>query len=157
MEKLKSFMNKLKKNILLIIVVWLIIAILLVAPFTYTITNSYLSGISWLEGVIYNYLNNIIKLPIVSVMKEPYVNDFITGIGYYSLVYIIIVVRAILKTLPKGAYDKIEHGSSDWCEKGEQYKILSKKNGLILAKDNYLPIDKTGNINVLIVGRIWCW
>ena len=57
----------------------------------------------------------------------------------------------------KSEYADIEHGSSDWCAPGEQYRILSKKSGIILAKDNYLPIDKTGNVNVLIVGRIWCW
>ena len=54
-------------------------------------------------------------------------------------------------------YRDIEHGSSDWCEGGEQYTVLSKKEGIILAQKNYLPVDKKGNVNVLIVGRIWCW
>ena len=157
MDKFKSFMNKLKKNILLIIVVWLIIAILLVAPVTYTITESTLQGQSWLEAIIYNLVNNLFKLPITQVFVDPYLKDYITGVEVFTILYILIVTKAIMKNLPKGEYDKIEHGSSDWCEKGEQYKILSKDKGLILAKDNYLPIDKSGNINVLIVGRIWCW
>ena len=33
-----------------------------------------------------------------------------------------------------------------------QYKILSINKGIILAEDNYLPVDKRGNINTLIVG-----
>ena len=37
------------------------------------------------------------------------------------------------------------------------YKILSEDKGIILAKDNYLPVDKRGNINTLIVGRFWIW
>ena len=49
-------------------------------------------------------------------------------------------------------YEDIENGSSDWCEGGEQYKILSKNKGIILAEDNYLPVDKIGNVNVLVVG-----
>ena len=51
----------------------------------------------------------------------------------------------------------IEHGSSDWSEGGEQYRILSKNKGIILAQKNYLPIGKRGNLNVLVVGRFWFW
>ena len=35
--------------------------------------------------------------------------------------------------------------------------VLSKKEGIILAENNYLPVDKRGNVNVLVVGRIWIW
>ena len=157
MNKFKSFMGKLKKNILWYIVVWLVLVILLVAPVTYTRTQAGIQGISLLEGMTLNFADNFLKFPITKVLEEPYVNDFIKGVEYFSVVYLIIMCYAIYKTLPKSAYDSIEHGSSDWCAPGEQYKILSKKNVLILAKDNYLPIDKTGNINVLIVGRFWFW
>ena len=61
------------------------------------------------------------------------------------------------KTAPKSKYQDIEHGSSDWCERGEQFKVLSPKKGLILAEGNYLPVDKRGNVNILVVGRIWIW
>lgn len=157
MNKFKSFMKKFKKNIFGYIVVWLILAILLVAPLTYTITQSRLQGIGWIEGITVNFLNNILKFPIMDVLQTEYVGDFINGIKYYSLIYWFIVCYAIYKTLPKSTYDKIEHGSSDWCIPGEQYRILSKKSGLILAKDNYLPVDKIGNVNVLIVGRFRFW
>ena len=56
----------------------------------------------------------------------------------------------IYKGRKKGTYDKIEHGSSDWSEGGEQYRVLNKHEGIILAENNYLPLDKIGNINVLI-------
>lgn len=157
MGKFKSFMKVFKKNMLLYIVVWLIFAILLVPPITYTITTSYINGQSWLEGIVYNLLNNILKLPITDVLKAPYLKDYITGLEVFTIIFFIIITKAILKTLPKGEYDKIEHGSSDWCEKGEQYKVLSKDHGLLLAKDNYLPTDKKGNVNVLIVGRFRFW
>ena len=157
MGKFKSFMKVFKKNMLLYIVVWLIFAILLVPPITFTITTSYLNGQSWLEGIVYNLLNNIFKLPITDVLKAPYLKDYITGLEVFTVIFFIIITKAILKNLPKGEYDKIEHGSSDWCEKGEQYKVLSKDHGLLLAKDNYLPTDKKGNVNVLIVGRFRFW
>lgn len=157
MEKFKSFMEKLKKNILIYLVVWLIIAVLLVAPISYTITQSAQEGISLLEGLTLHIVDNFFKFPITVIFENTYITDFIEAMKYYSLGYIIIVVIAIYKTLPKSAYDNIEHGSSDWCQPGEQYKVLSKKEGIILAKDNYLPLTKPGNHNVLIVGRFWCW
>ena len=38
---------------------------------------------------------------------------------------------------------------------GEQYSVLSKHKGILLAENHYLPVDKRGNVNVLVVGRIW--
>ena len=32
-----------------------------------------------------------------------------------------------------------------------------KKKGIILAENHYLPVDKRGNVNVLVVGRFWFW
>ena len=57
----------------------------------------------------------------------------------------------------EGEFTDIEHGSSDWSQRGEQYQILSKNKGIILAEDNYLPLDKRGNVNVLVVGRFRFW
>ena len=76
---------------------------------------------------------------------------------YFTLGYLVLVCISIIRTAPKHEYSNIEHGSSDWSENGEQYRVLSKKSGLILAENNYLPLNKMGNINVLIVGRIWIW
>ena len=74
----------------------------------------------------------------------------------FTLVYMLAVIMGITKALPKHEYDGIEHGSSDWAT-GEKYAILNKNKGIILAEKNYLPVDKRGNVNVLVVGRIWCW
>ncbi len=157
MNKFKSFMERLKKNILVYIIVWLVMVILFVAPMTYIATETYSRGGNIIQEVLQGYVDAFLKFPITFIFGERYIGDFIKGVEYFSIFYIIIVCMGISKTLPKSTYDSIEHGSSDWCAPGEQYRILSKKKGLILAKDNYLPIDKTGNVNVLIVGRIWCW
>lgn len=157
MNKFKSFMENFKKNMFFYIIVWLVVAILFVVPFIYTRTNAVNAGTNWVTEIMEHYIDNFLEFPITKMLEEEYWNDFVKGIGIFSVIYWILVIIGINKTLPKSAFDKIEHGSSDWCAPGEQYKILSKKNGLILAKDNYLPIDKSGNVNVLIVGRIWCW
>lgn len=34
-----------------------------------------------------------------------------------------------------------------------KYKVLDKNKGIILAENNYLPVNKRGNVNVLVVGR----
>ena len=76
MEKFKSFMHKLKKNMLGYIVVWLIFAILLVPPVTYTITDGYVNnGQNWIEALTYNLLNNLLKLPITEVIKAPFLKE----------------------------------------------------------------------------------
>ena len=75
----------------------------------------------------------------------------------YTIAYFVIVIIGIIRTAPKHEYEKIEHGSSDWAVNGEQYKVLNKKKGIILAEDNYLPLDKRGNVNVLVVGRFRFW
>ena len=69
----------------------------------------------------------------------------------------IIFLVGFFKSTPKNEYTDIEHGSSDWNQKGEQYKILDKNKGIILAENNYLPVDKRGNVNVLVVGRFRFW
>ncbi len=157
MEKFKSFMEKIKKHIWIFLIVWLVLVILFVAPLCYTITEGNQEGLRWIEAVSLHLGENFLKFPITVIFKSEYVNDFIKGIEYFSIVYIGLIIFSTYKTLPKSAFQDIEHGSSDWCRPGEQYKVLNKKEGLILAKDNYLPVDKPGNVNVLIVGRIWCW
>ena len=61
------------------------------------------------------------------------------------------------RTMIQSEFDEIENGSSDWATGGEQYRILNKKEGIILAEKNYLPVDKRGNVNVLVVRRFWSW
>ena len=86
-----------------------------------------------------------------------YFAKFMKNLLLFTIVFFILMIIGIRKLKPKSEYEDIEHGSSDWAEHGEQYKVLSEKEGIILAEDNYLPLDKRGNVNVLIVGRIWVW
>lgn len=156
--KTDKVVSTIKKNIWVYIILWLIVAIVLIAPATYVFVNTNINGKINTGGFINEIIPAILKFTTITEMFETkYNTPFMQTMAVYTIVYIIILARSISKILPKSEYDKKEHGSSDWCIEGEQYKILNKKNGLILAKENYLPLDKRGNLNVLIVGRIWYW
>lgn len=75
----------------------------------------------------------------------------------FFIFYVMAALWGLAKAFPKHEYENIENGSSDWSEGGEQYKVLSKNKGIVLAEKNYLPVDKRGNVNVLVVRRFWCW
>ena len=57
------------------------------------------------------------------------------SILYFTFIYMIMEGIGLYKGRKKSEYDTIEHGSSDWCQNGEQYRVLSKNNGLILAEN----------------------
>ncbi len=86
-----------------------------------------------------------------------YIGKFFSLLIKFTIVYAIFMFVGFFKTAPKNEYSDIEQGSSDWATRGEQYKVLSNKKGIILAENNYLPVDKRGNVNVLVVGRFRIW
>lgn len=90
------------------------------------------------------------------VFTSEYVGAFWKAEGYFSILLLFFAVVGFVKAMPKNEYTDIEHGSSDWAT-GEQYEVLSKKKGILLAENHYLPVDKRGNTNVLVVGRIRFW
>ncbi len=90
------------------------------------------------------------------IFTSAYVGTFWKTEGYVTILLLICATIGFLKSMPKNEYTDIEHGSSDWAT-GEQYEVLSNKKGILLAENHYLPVDKRGNTNVLVVGRIWIW
>lgn len=153
--KTDKVVSTIKKNIWVYLILWLIITIVLIAPVVYAFVNTSVNGKINTALFIEEVVPSILKFTTITEMINPkYLLPFIETLGVCTLLYVYKIAQTIKKTLPKSEYDKKEHGSSDWCAEGEQYKILDKKNGILLAKDNYLPLNKRGNLNVLIVGRI---
>ena len=158
-DKFKSSVKQGKKFLIVIAVLWLVIAIVLVAPIAY----------AWVESgnqtgdFLTNFIGNFIKeATSFTSFFRMFTNAEAIGVFFkclipYTIAMVFFSVKGYWKTNPKGKYHDIEHGSSDWSTNGEQYKILSEDKGIILAKDNYLPVDKRGNINTLIVGRFRFW
>ena len=153
----KFFTEKRKKEILLYLILWLFIAIVLVVPMAVASIDSTYNGNFKTDTFLSIILDYVLDIGVrVKAFQPKYLDNTLTGLKYFSVFYVIFAIILMLKK-KKGDYYDIEHGSSDWSTGGEQYKVLSKDKGIILAEKNYLPVDKKGNVNVLIVGRIWCW
>lgn len=157
-EKVSKAIKKIKGKLIVSFILWLILVIVFVAPFAISLHDALVSEANSRWEVLFTTIGVQIIKPIESILlclagkTEGY---FLATLWRFSLVYAAAVTAGIAKAMPKHEFDGIENGSSDWCENGEQYSILSNKKGIILAEKNYLPVDKRGNVNVLVVGRIW--
>ena len=153
----KTFKDN-KKNIILMLVLWIFFAIVLVAPIAYSIGLASVNGAFDFNVFLEKVFSELVSFSsITRVLNAEYIGYFGKTLLYFSIFYLIVAFIGLVKSRPKHEYTDIEHGSSDWSEGGEQYSILSKNKGIILAKHNYLPVNKRGNINVLVVGRFRFW
>ena len=154
MDKFKRTLKQSKRFLIVIGVLWVILAIVLVSPIAYSIkqaTNEI--GKFSLDTFIKTIVPAITSFSsFFKMFSAEYFGTFMSCLMNYTIVFVFCSIVGFVKSKPKGEYHNMEHGSSDWSEHGEQYKILSKNKGIILAEDNYLPVDKRGNVNVLVVG-----
>jgi len=156
--KTEKMAKNFKKYSIIFAIIWLVLTILFIAPVSYSIVEASKSGKFVLTYFIEELIPAISSMSsITKVFGEEYLGTFLQADLVFTALLGIGIVIGLVKSAPKHQYSDIEHGSSDWSEGGEQYKILSKKSGIILAQNNYLPINKRGNVNVLVVGRIRVW
>ena len=163
-SRIKRAIIKIKGKLIVSAILVLVIMIWAIAPFSVALKDAMVNG-SQKEPCNWEVLLEELGAGIVSPLSqfkkcliEPeYRNGFLYVTKYFLLFYGLFVLVGISKAFPKHEYEDIENGSSDWCENGEQYKVLNRNKGIVLAEKNYLPVDKRGNVNVLIVRRFWCW
>ena len=160
-ERLKRALQKIKGRLIIYGLAILVGIFGIVAPFSRAVTDANIAaqaGSDWFE-TFFLKLSYISKFGdnMASIFTEKYFHNFWLGTFWFVVFSIIFIFVGVYKALPKHEFDDIENGSSDWAQNGEQYRVLSKKAGIILAEKNYLPVDKRGNVNVLVVRRIWCW
>ena len=147
-----------KKSIIIMAVLWVFFTIVLVAPVGLSIGIACEGGSFDFNIFLENVFTELVSFTsITRVLDSAYLGYFGKTLLYFSMIYLILVFIGLFKSRPKHEYTDIEHGSSDWSEGGEQYRILSKNKGIILSKHNFLPVDKRGNVNVLVVGRFRFW
>ena len=150
----------LKKTIMPITILFLVLCIIILPAFAVAIAygnfkiiqNSEVSISIFMDNLKYSLTNpfwSIGEVFRLSQVMDAYINIFKIAIFIY---YVPILYFMFKPKKKKPEWEKKEHGSAEWAKKGEQYKVLSKKEGILLAKDNYLPVDKRGNINVLVIG-----
>ena len=157
--KIEGAIKKNRKNFIVYIVLWIFIAIVLVSPFCY---SSHVAGqnggfdtVTFLELFPKSMMDPLGTLG--KVFSEGVTEDYISALLVTTIFYSVYFFIGFVKSAPKNRYTDIEHGSSDWSQHGEQYAVLNRNKGIILAENNYLPVDKRGNVNVLVVGRIRIW
>lgn len=156
-NKLSYALNKCKIILIIILVLWLLISIVLIMPISIAMVDSRIDGHINTDDFAESVSQNFGKLSNVGkVFAEEYRGTFLKGEMFLILGLLFCGAIGVVKTLPKNEYSDIEHGSSDWAT-GEKYTVLHKSKGIILAEKHYLPVDKRGNVNVLVVGRFRFW
>ena len=155
--KIEGAIRRNRKNFIVYGILWLILAIVFVVPFSFSGFEANVNGSFSLE-TFFNQISVNITNPLGTLGKifttQGATHNFISLLLGFTIFYLVVIIIGTIKSAPKNEYTDFEHGSSDWSQKGEQYQILSRNKGIILAEDNYLPDDKRGNTNVLVVGRI---
>ena len=157
--KVQGAINKTKKYFIIYAILWLFCVIVFVMPAGAAIAEASASGAFDMWQFFTKFTSYALS-PFSSfgkVFTPAYLSSFIGILWKFTFVYLIIAIIGTIRNAPKSEYADIEHGSSDWSKNGEQYRVLSNKKGIILAEDNYLPVDKRGNVNVLVVGRFRFW
>lgn len=157
--KIEGAIKRNRKNFIIFAILWLFMTIVFVAPFAYSFHAAGKVQGKELETFVQTF-GPAISNPfgtLGKILTEGAMGNFFSSELVATIVFALFFFIGFVKSAPKNEYSDIEHGSSDWSQRGEQYQVLSKNKGIILAEDNYLPVDKRGNVNVLIVGRIWCW
>lgn len=169
LDRLKSAIKKIKTKLIVYTILVVIIIVWLIAPLTAAIIDAEnASETTFLNDPFDSDLWKVFLTTFGAGITSPlsqlgkcftvaYISTFLSMLKVTFVVYIFFALVGLAKAFPKHEYEDIENGSSDWSENGEQYKVLSKNKGIVLAEKNYLPVDKRGNVNVLVVRRFWCW
>ena len=158
-ERFGRAYNKIKTKLIIAMILLVIISLLFIAPLSVAITNTLEKGafdLAVFASEVGDSLSNLFS-SIGKAFTKEYIGMYWSILWKFMLAYVIAITIGFTKSFPKGDYGDIEHGSGDWSAGGEQYASLSSKEGIILAEKNYLPIDKRGNVNVLVVGRLRIW
>lgn len=156
--KVKKVLKDSRKYFIVFLILWLVIDIVLIAPLAVSIANTSINGKVNMSDFISYFIEEMVGFKsITKVFTTSTIAVFGKVTLWMTFIMAIFIIIGMIKMRPKHEFTDIEHGSSDWSEGGEQYKILSRNKGIILAENNYLPVDKRGNVNVLVVGRFWFW
>ena len=123
--KIEGAIKKNRKSFIICGILWLLLVIVFVAPFSYSVfqaTNE-LGKVS--ITVFMEQLPTNITKPIATlggIFTQGATHDFISLLLGFTVVYLVVFFIGFAKSAPKNEYTDIEHGSSDWSQRGEQYQ-----------------------------------
>ena len=147
---MKENIKMYSKTLLIAIIIFVIFAVLVIPPVVHALQMSQKFGVAFSFTYKANWAKPFNSLSFC--LQESNSSMYFSVLGLLGFVFLILTIVIMSKQKVSGSYQGVEHGSSDWASRGEQYKILSKTEGILLAKKHYLPLDKHGNVNVLVVG-----
>ncbi len=155
-EKISYALDKMKMRIIVTVILFICIVMWGIAPFTAAFIDASLKKdeADWWD-TFFTELGDFLLHPVSALSKslqKDYIATFGEMIGIFAGIFFLFLVVGVFRAFPTNSYQGVESGSSDWSTHGEQYKVLDRKKGIVLAEHNYLPVDKRGNVNVLIVG-----
>lgn len=150
--------NKIKGPLIMVGIVFILLALFLVAPLArleYEASLdeekkfSLITGIMSLGDVVGDIGTNLsLSFGEASVF---YFNNLKT-LGILAFVLFLFL---LFQWGGNEEYKDIEHGSGDWAH-GEEYNVLSKKEGFILSSRHFLPViprpPDAKNGNILVIG-----
>ena len=157
--KIEGAIKRNRTNFIVCAILWIIIAIVFVTPIAHSSYQANINEQFDLTAFVENFGTSVTHPfnTLRTVLTEGAIGTYFSILMVVTIFYALFFFIGIFRTAPKNEFSDIEHGSSDWSQRGEQYQILNKNKGIILAENNYLPVDKRGNVNVLVVGRIRFW
>ena len=154
---MKQFFKERKSFFIAMGVVYLVLALFFVPAVSRISFEKNLEGGEFHGNSPLSIFISLVPHPFQN-LKVVLANDLSMSSGFkaYSALYLIFFVFMFSKTTGKKEYDNIEHGSAGWCDDKEKYSVLSRKEGMILCRDTYLPVIPTPptakNGNILVVG-----
>ena len=157
--RISELMERIKKWMPLYTVLWAFIVVVMIGC-SYAVQTMKLNNQTLDMNLFITYFGDFTSNPLGTLGKcftGDYIGNTLSWIFWTTIVFFIVIIIGTIRNNKNREFRDIEHGSSDWSKGGEQYKTLSNKKGIILAEHNYLPLDKRGNVNVLIVGRFRFW
>lgn len=157
--KIEGAIRRNRRNFIIFGILWIFIAIVFVSPFAHSQFMASQGKAFNLQVFVETFGTTITK-PFETfgkVFSEGATDNYISTLLITTIFYAVFFFIGFVRSAPKNEFSDVEHGSSDWSQRGEQYQILNRNKGIILAEDNYLPVDKRGNVNVLVVGRFRFW
>lgn len=145
-EKIRRALQKMKGRLIIYSLAIIVGVFGIIAPISRAITDAMNAGAAGQDAweVFFMKLGYLTQIGdnIIQVFTKTYFHNFWFGTKIFLVIAFFFILVGVYKALPKHEFSDIENGSSDWAEGGEQYRVLSKKSGIILAEKNYLPVDK---------------
>ena len=155
---MSNWWGKYKQIIITLGVVGIILALFFVPSFTRV-------GYEGSLGEASEYFGKTNLEVFIQVVSKPLenikvafqnINMYMENLKVFAIVYLVFMFIIVLKSSGKSEYNKIEHGSADWCTPSEAYSILNPKEGMVLARKYYLPVlpnpPQGKNGNILVIG-----